>query len=41
MLDPLWTSLFVAGALFFVVMRTLKKHGRLARRPEGLRTPAS
>jgi protein-S-isoprenylcysteine O-methyltransferase Ste14 len=31
---PLWTVVFLTGALFFVVMRTLKKRGRLARRPE-------
>lgn len=31
---PVWTVMFLAGALFFVVMRTLKKRGRLARRPE-------
>ncbi len=30
----LWTIIFLTGALFFVVMRTLKKRGRLARRPE-------
>jgi protein-S-isoprenylcysteine O-methyltransferase Ste14 len=31
---PVWTVIFLAGLLFFVVMRTLKKRGRLARRPE-------
>ena len=40
-LDPLWTPLAAAGALFFAVMRTLKKRGRLTRRPEALRTPAA
>jgi protein-S-isoprenylcysteine O-methyltransferase Ste14 len=30
----LWTVTFLGGGLFFVVMRTLKKRGRLARRPE-------
>ncbi len=29
-----WTVMFLVGALFFGVMRTLKKRGRLARRPE-------
>jgi protein-S-isoprenylcysteine O-methyltransferase Ste14 len=29
-----WTVIFLAGAVFFVVMRALKKRGRLARRPE-------
>ena len=28
-LDPVWTTVFVAGALFFLVMWTLKKAGRL------------
>jgi protein-S-isoprenylcysteine O-methyltransferase Ste14 len=28
-LDPVWTAVFVVGALFFVVMWTLKKAGRL------------
>jgi protein-S-isoprenylcysteine O-methyltransferase Ste14 len=32
-LDPLWTPLAGASAIFFVVMRTLKKQGRLTRRP--------
>ena len=41
MLDPLWTALAAAGALFFAVMRTLKKRGRLTRRPEGIHTPAA
>ena len=41
MLDPLWTTLFLAGVIFFVVMRTLKKQGRLTRRPAGLKVPAS
>ena len=27
--DPVWTTVFVAGALFFLVMWTLKKTGRL------------
>jgi protein-S-isoprenylcysteine O-methyltransferase Ste14 len=27
--DPVWTTVFVAGALFFLVMWTLKKAGRL------------
>ena len=40
-LDPLWTTLAAAGALFFAVMRTLKKRGRLTRRPDGIRTPAA
>jgi protein-S-isoprenylcysteine O-methyltransferase Ste14 len=31
--DGVWTAMFLAGAIFFAVMRTLKKRGRLARRP--------
>jgi protein-S-isoprenylcysteine O-methyltransferase Ste14 len=29
-----WAAMFLAGTLFFVVMRSLKKRGQLARRPE-------